>query len=317
MDTQAKSFLNNYVSVVNFITKEGKRTMSLSEKHEYTGLFPDRNHRLQADCENCFGLCCASLPFAASADFAIDKDAGQPCLNLQMNFRCGIHNSLRERGFKGCTVFDCFGAGQMVSQITYDGHDWREAPESAKQMFEVFPIMRLLHELLWYLTEAQTLQYADPIHDALSKSLIETERLTQLSPESLMQLDVATHRSDVNALLLRTSELVRTEALRQQKKSSGAQKTNCRGADFIGANLNGADFRSANLRGAYLIAADLRRADLRGADLIGADFRDADLKGADLTESIFLTQAQLNAAKGDATTKLPPSLTHPTHWSTI
>jgi uncharacterized protein YjbI with pentapeptide repeats len=44
------------------------------------------------------------------------------------------------------------------------------------------------------------------------------------------------------------------------------------------------------------------------------DFRDADLSGADLTESIFLTQSQLNAATGDATTKLPPMLNRPAHW---
>jgi uncharacterized protein YjbI with pentapeptide repeats len=240
-------------------------------------------------------LCCAALPFAASADFAIDKDAGQPCVNLQSDFRCGVHKSLRQRGFRGCTVYDCFGAGQKVAQVTFEGHDWRQAPGSAKQMFEVFPIMRQLHELLWYLTEALTLQPARPIHGALSSALDETERLTHLSPDSLMELDVATHRADVNALLLRTSELVRDEARRQQKAPPGRQKTYGRGADLIGAKLRGAN--------------------LRGADLIGADFRDADLSGANLTESIFLTQAQLNAAKGDADTKLPPSLTHPTHWS--
>lgn len=76
----------------------------------------------------------------------------------------------------------------------------------------------------------------------------------------------------------------------------------------------GADLRGANLRGAYLIGADLRGADLRVADLIGADFRDADLRGADLSESIFLIQSQLDAAKGNNETKLPPSLTRPTHW---
>jgi hypothetical protein len=31
---------------------------------------------LRADCERCFGLCCVAPAFAASADFAIDKDAG-------------------------------------------------------------------------------------------------------------------------------------------------------------------------------------------------------------------------------------------------
>jgi uncharacterized protein YjbI with pentapeptide repeats len=184
-------------------------------------------------------------------------------------------------------------------------------------MFEVFAIMRQLHELLWYLTEALTLPSARPIHGELSLALDETERLTNFTPDSLMELDVAAHRADVNALLLRTSELMRAEARRQQKDFPQRQKTYGRGADLIGANLRGADLRGANLRRAYLIAADLTDADLRAADLIGADFRDADLSGADLTESIFLTQAQLNAAKGDADTKLPPSLTRPTHWSSF
>jgi uncharacterized protein YjbI with pentapeptide repeats len=287
------------------------------ENHEYSGSIPDRSRlSMQADCENCFGLCCVALPFAASADFAIDKDAGQPCQNLQSDFRCGVHNSLRQRGFRGCTVYDCFGAGQKVSQVTFGGRDWRQAPGSAKQMFEVFPIMRQLHELLWYLTEALTLEPARPIQGALSLALDETERLTHLDPDSIRELDVAKHRADVNALLLRTSELVRAEALRSQKGPSDRRKTYGRGADLIGAKLRGTDLRGANLRGAYLIAADLRGADFRVADLIGADFRDADLRGADLTESIFLTQAQINAAKGDANTKLPPSLARPTHWST-
>jgi uncharacterized protein YjbI with pentapeptide repeats len=288
----------------------------MSENHEYSRPFPNKSRiSLQADCENCFGLCCVALPFASSVDFAIDKVAGQPCLNLQSDFRCGIHKSLRQQGFRGCTVYDCFGAGQKVSQVTFNGHDWRQNPDSAKQMFEVFPIMRQLHELLWYLNEALSLQPARPIHSALSLALDETERLTRLNPDSLMELDVAAHRADINSLLQRTSELVRDEVIHKQKNPN--QKNHGRRADLIGANLKGADLRGANLRGAYLIAADLRGADLRVADLIGADFRDADLSGTDLTECIFLTQAQLNSAKGNANTKLPPSLTHPTHWSTF
>lgn len=290
----------------------------MSENLEYAESFPESNRlTLQADCESCFGLCCVALPYAASADFAIDKDAGKPCQNLQSDFRCGVHNSLRQRGFRGCTVYDCFGAGQKVSRVTFGGHDWRQVPASAKQMFEVFKVMRHLHELLWYLTEALTLQAARPIHAALSLALEETERLTYLDQGSIMELDAAAHRADVNLLLLRTSELVRAEALRSQKGASGSRKTYGRGADLIGAKLRGADLKGANLRGACLIAADLRGADLRSADLIGADFRDADLRGADLTESIFLTQAQINSAKGDTGTKLPPSLTYPAHWSAV
>jgi len=270
---------------------------------------------LQGDCENCFGLCCVALPFAASSDFAMNKEAGKPCQNLREDFRCGIHVSLRERGFRGCTVYDCFGAGQKVSQITFGGRDWREEPGTAKQMFEVFPIMWQLHELLWYLKEALTRKPAQEICDELGKAFEETMRLTQLAPDALRKLDIAAHRAQVNVLLLRTSELVREAAQRQQKGAKGNQKKYGRGVDLIGANLKGADLRCANLRGAYLIAADLRGADLRTADLIGADFRDADLRGADLTGSIFLTQTQLNAAKGDANTKIPASLERPAHWS--
>lgn len=265
---------------------------------------------LRSDCGNCFGLCCVALPFAASADFAIDKDAGQPCTNLRADFRCGIHTRLRQRGFSGCTVYDCFGAGQRVSQVTFSGQDWRQAPHTARQMFDVFPVMRQLHELLWYLTEALTLPPARPLHGELRRALETTEHLTGGSAQELTELDMAAHRGDVNALLLRTSELVRAEVTGRKKD----RKKDRRGADLIGADLKAADLRGANLRGAYLIAADLNGADLRTADLIGADLRDADLSGADLTGVIFLTQPQLNAAKGDTTTKLPPALTRPTHW---
>ncbi|MFZ5644688.1 MAG: pentapeptide repeat-containing protein [Bacillota bacterium] len=272
---------------------------------------------LRADCEKCFGLCCVALYFSASEGFPIDKDAGQPCLNLQPDFRCSVHKSLGERGLKGCLAFDCFGAGQKVSQVSFGGHDWRKVPESSAQMYKVFLIMRQLHELLWYLTEALTLQPARPIHGALSAMLDKTELLTNLSPDALMELDVAVHRAEVNTLLLKTSELVRAEARRGQKAHSGRHKTFGRGATLIAADLRRIDLRGANLRGACLITADLRGTDLSGTDLIGADFRDADLRGADLTGSIFITQAQINTVKGDTSTKLPPSLTRPTHWGTF
>lgn len=270
---------------------------------------------LQADCEKCFGLCCVALYFFASEGFPTDKDAGRPCLNLQSDFSCGVHKSLRERGLKGCTAYDYFGAGQKVAQVTFGGHDWRQAPGSAKQMFEIFVIMRQLHELLWYLTEALTLQPARPIYGVLGAALDETERLTHLGPDALMKLDVAAYRAGVNFLLLQTSELVRTEARHGQNANAGRLRRLSRGADLIGADLRKTNLRGANLRGAYLIAADLRGVDLSGTDVIGADFRDVDLRGADLAESIFLTQGQINVAKGDASTKLPASVTRPAHWS--
>lgn len=174
-------------------------------------------------------------------------------------------------------------------------------------MFQVFPVVRRLHELLWYLTEAVSLVEARSLHGVIRRALDATERLTHLDADALAALDVAAHRDEVAALLARTSELVRATVPRKKKRSH-------RGGDLIAARLGGADLRGADLRGAYLIAADLSGADLRRADLIGADFRDADLSGADLTGALFLTQSQLNAARGNGATRLPDSLGRPAHW---
>lgn len=270
---------------------------------------------LHSDCLNCFGLCCAALPFAASSDFAIDKNAGQPCPNLQEDFRCGIHTELREKGFRGCTVYECFGAGQKVSNLTYGGRDWLQETETAGEMFEVFLVMRQLHELLWYLREAHAFRGAESLQDSLMLTLEQTQTLTTLSPEELLKLDVQVHRAAVNELLLRASELARSTARGQLNPAPKRQKNYGRGADLIGAKLRQADLRCVSLRGAYLIAADLSGADLRHADLIGADLRDTNLSGADLRNCLFLTQSQLQAAKGELSTKLPGSLQYPEHWS--
>ncbi|QWU13552.1 Uncharacterized protein YjbI, contains pentapeptide repeats [Paenibacillus sophorae] len=272
------------------------------------------NH-LSADCEQCFGLCCAALPYAKSADFAVDKAGGTPCPNLQSDFRCGIHKDLRTKGFRGCAVYECFGAGQKVSQITYAGNDWRDHPVLAQEMFKVFPIMQQLHEMLSYLDEALGLEETLPIHKDLQNALEQTEDLTRLNPRSILELNVPAHRAIVNVLLLQVSERVRAKAAPGHNKSQKMQNKIRKGTDLVGANLRGTALRGANLRGALLIASDLRDADMRVTDLIGADFRDADLSGADLTGSIFLTQAQVNSAKGDMNTKLPPSLRIPDHWS--
>jgi uncharacterized protein YjbI with pentapeptide repeats len=84
--------------------------------------------------------------------------------------------------------------------------------------------------------------------------------------------------------------------------------------DLVGASLAGADLLGADLRGALLIAADLAGADLSFADLVGADLRDTDVAGADLGTSPFLSQGQLNAARGDTATTFPAHLSRPSHW---
>ncbi|WP_232665002.1 pentapeptide repeat-containing protein [Pseudonocardia sp. TRM90224] len=267
----------------------------------------DARRELRADCERCFGLCCVAPAFAASSDFAIDKPAGQPCHKLQDDFRCGIHSRLRESGFAGCTVFDCFGAGQHVAQRTFGGRSWRDEPATAPQMFAVFAVARQLAEIRWYLVEAIELPAAAALRPELQAAAAENRRLLDLAAGELVDVDVDEHRSEINTLLLRTSELVRAGAPRE-----GVDR---RGADLIGKRMRRADLRGANLRGAYLIGADLREADLRMADVIGADLRGADLRGARLDGAVFLTQFQVNAARGDSRTTLPAALLRPPHWA--
>lgn len=256
--------------------------------------------RLQADCARCVGLCCVAPAFTRSTDFAIDKPAGTPCRHLAVDFRCGIHDRLRSKGFPGCTVFDCFGAGQQVAQVTFGGQDWRSTPDLAPRMFAAFDVMRQLHELLWYLAEARDRCAA--LRAELTAAFRETERLTELDADGLRSLDVAGHRRSVNEVLVRASESLRT----------GLGGRNLRGVDLAGRRVT--RLRGANLRGALLIGADLRDADLTLADVTGADLRGADLGGARLGDALFLTQAQVDAARGDERTVLPAGRSRPRHW---
>jgi uncharacterized protein YjbI with pentapeptide repeats len=233
---------------------------------------------LRADCARCAGLCCVVPAFSRSADFAIDKPAGQPCRHLGPDYRCGIHADLRERGFRGCAVYDCLGAGQQVCQVTFGGQDWAD-PATAGQMHAVFPVMRQLHELLWHLAAALSLPEAGPVQAELRQARQEIGALTRLEATALLSLDLDRPWQQTSALLRRASELAR----------AGVEGADHAGADLAGARLRDADLTGASLRGTVLIGADLHAARLRRADLTGADPRDADLGGADLAESLFVT----------------------------
>jgi hypothetical protein len=234
-----------------------------------------------------------ALPFTASADFADDKPAGERCVHLAADNRCSIHARLRESGFTGCSVFDCFGAGQRVTA--------REGLTPGPGMFAVFRVTRQLHELLWLLAEAEAVG-----HGGEARPLIDRiDALVEDDAEALCGVDVDAWRARVGPVLERAGERVR----------AGLGGRDLRRADLVGARLRGERLRGATLRGALLIAADLRGADLRQADLLGADLRDADLRGADLSGCLFLTQPQLNAARGDSSTAFPDTLTRPAHWS--
>ncbi|MGW5351301.1 pentapeptide repeat-containing protein [Streptomyces sp. NPDC004031] len=261
---------------------------------------------LRADCAKCFGLCCVALAFTRSADFPRDKAPGEACEHLDGSHRCGIHDRLRDRGYAGCTAYDCFGAGQKISRHTFGGRDWRDAADGGRAMFAVLPVVRQLHELLRYLADVRALPAAERLHPAAAAAAERVEALSLGGADELLALDVAAERARVVPVLREASALARARFPRARALG---------GADLAGARLRRADLRGAELRGALLVGADLRGADLRSADLIGADVRGADLRAADLRGALFVTATQLGGAAGDAATRLPDGLARPAHWA--
>jgi uncharacterized protein YjbI with pentapeptide repeats len=259
----------------------------------------DARADLRADCTRCFALCCVASELTRSADFAIDKPAGVPCLHLADDHRCSIHERLVPAGFPGCVAFDCFGAGQRLAQETFDGRDWRTHPEVAAPMMAALPVLRGLHELLWYLHEA--LAWPGVEVPALRAALDDVEAAAGRRSADLLDTDVSVLRATVAPLLRAASSVIRQD-------TSGPDLAE---ADLAGADLRGRDLRGACLRSAVLIGADLRGVDLSSADLLGADLRGADVRGTALADALFLTRSQLHGARRDETTSVPASLLRP------
>jgi hypothetical protein len=121
-------------------------------------------------------------------------------------------------------------------------------------------------------------------------------------------------RGDLSAALLAFAGLRRANL-----SSAVLIETYLPGAVLFKANLSGAKLMLADLSGAIPEGADLSgarldEADLSGAHLEGADLSGAVLDGVDLRKANGLTQAQLDIARGNASTRLPDGLRRPASW---
>jgi hypothetical protein len=92
----------------------------------------------RADCSRCCGLCCVVPDQLAAQGFPIDKPAEMPCAHLDDLQCCSIYAARRSCGFSACAAFDCFGAGQWITQRLFRGARWTDSPETADQMFEAY-----------------------------------------------------------------------------------------------------------------------------------------------------------------------------------
>ena len=145
-----------------------------------------RRPDLVPDCASCAALCCVATSFDASEDFAIDKPAGKACPNLGDDCRCTIHDELVIRGFAGCAIYDCYGAGQRANGV---------APS--------FLALRVIHELIWLLTETAKLCPRDDLRAELDA---EVASLDAIEPARAHDQDLDARSRTAHALLRRVGD---------------------------------------------------------------------------------------------------------------
>jgi len=259
--------------------------------------------KLAIDCGKCSGLCCVALYFMKTDGFPEDKEAGNLCKNLASDFRCKIYNQLPKLNMKGCLAYDCFGAGQRTTQAYFPDITWKTNPEKANEIFEVFLIIFQMHQLLWYLIEAFNVSQNKKLSDELESLILENERMTTGNAGDILSLDVSSYRMKVNDALKRVTRNLSGDS------SKGARK------DYIGSTFKGENLDGRDLSMSLLIATNFEGCSLKGVNFLGADMRDANIKNTDLSESVFLTQMQVNSARGNLNTKLPERLQIPDSWS--
>lgn len=272
-------------------------------KNKVDGKYTYLVETLKIDCEKCSGLCCVALYCMKTDGFPADKQAGKPCKYLMSDFLCAIHSKLVSKNMRGCLAYDCFGAGQKTTQNYYPNGTWETNPELENKICGIFMTVLQLHQMLWYLVEAFSLTSDEHLKSVIDALILENEQMTQWSSERISQLNIEKYRLKVNEVLKRVTSTVSVE------NSDKIRSTDCFGRNFKKENLNGQDFSMA-----LMIAANLEGCSLQRTNFLGADMRDANLKNTDLSESIFLTQMQINSAKGNSNTKIPINLSRPTVW---
>lgn len=258
--------------------------------------------KMKINCKDCCGLCCTALYFAKSEGFPHDKPAGIPCSHLCADYQCDIHEKLFSRKMKGCMAYDCFGAGQWVTQHTFAGKSWQQV--NKELVFTVFIKAVQLHQMLWYLCEA-----AISIKDInmLGQINHQIQQLINILVEPAKEVaacDIVAIRNSVNQCLKQACMIISTAYCGRHIK----------GHDAVGKKFNQADLSGHDYSMRLLMAADFKGCTLNQTNFLGADLRDADIRNTDLRHSYFLTQGQINSAKGNSKTKLPIYLNMPNSW---
>jgi hypothetical protein len=110
---------------------------------------------IRSDCDKCAALCCIAYPSDDMPGFAARKESGEPCPKLDACGRCTIYDRRADEGFAGCLGFECFGAGQYVTQALFKGRDWRHDPDLLPSMVERFLAVRPAFDMLYLIDLAR------------------------------------------------------------------------------------------------------------------------------------------------------------------
>lgn len=163
-----------------------------------------RRPDLVSDCRSCDALCCVATSFDASEDFAISKAAGAACPHLA-DHRCTIHGRLTERGFLGCAIYDCYGAGPKITRA------FPLACSSERRRNAAFMTMRIIHELLWQLLAARRLcPNAQPdLAAELAREISALEALARAPTSVPDAAALEPHECHARALLRRLGQCLR------------------------------------------------------------------------------------------------------------
>lgn len=272
-------------------------------KKEATNKYTDLEAALLIDCKKCSGLCCVALYCMKTDGFPENKQAGVPCKHLMADFRCDIHGLLIAKKMKGCLAYDCFGAGQKVTQSCYHNENWKTNPQNADEIFRVFMMVFQLHQIAWYLLAALSFVKEEGLKADIEALIDQNIEMTAGAAAEILAIDITNYKMRADQVLKKVSDLVAADS------ADGTAQKDYFGKNFKGANLDGRDFSMA-----LMIAANLKACSLKKTNFLGADMRDANIKDTDLSDSIFLTQMQINGAQGNAKTQLPGNLTRPSSW---
>ncbi len=201
--------------------------------------FNEIRKSFKSDCTKCCGLCCVSLYFSKIDGFCEDKPAKKPCKNLDDNFQCKVHSSLKEMNLTGCLSFDCLGAGQWITQKMKTNyiHD--------SLILDHFVNVLHLQHTLFYISEVVEMCRDEKALNLLHKGLIVRDSLNDYEPFIIEANGFLKHYVKINY---------------------------SKDLDYSMKFLIKKDFRNTNLHQACFLGADLRDADIRNSDLSASHF---------------------------------------------